>query len=296
MIRDILGQAWKRFTEPIRKYWFLILGLTIPIFVAAMYAEVRLTELAQAKSDEVLCIACEAATESGYDYVEAMRDHAEILEAYINAEHRRNWFASYLLYMLYPELDHERRLKPLLEDLKGPLSEQEKAKDQIERAAHVLEEFSEELRASSDVSSTALRFRSVGIELLSAINEAIELSHEAVVEYGKALNMPNAQKTCRKNRKTITLIFFGRSAYLSEVNKCVLRGVLEDVTQIIAYNEKLQKTLKSERDRSLLTKYSDSEKRRVKILQAILENDVIKARKILRKAIEDAFETEGELG
>jgi len=137
--------------------------------------------------------------------------------------------------------------------------------------------------------------------LLEDAKRALDESKESVRKYGDDPNVTNAEKACRKNRKAIALAYLVRCAY-QHFNSLddKLRQFRGDINRTIYYNDLLRKNnadaLKDDRilgnikkelekDNELLEKYTNSERRRLEIVDAILDKDNRKAESLLRNTI-----------
>lgn len=291
MIRSLLLRILKEMTEPICIKPKLTMGIIILVFLTAIYAEVQITDLVQQNANNYLLLACEAITESGGEsgFASARTDHARMLEYYLGREEDKRVIC-WLLGVLYPKLSPAIQLGPALEALKNQQAEE--SGKVIQDTADVLNQFVKNSEEISYIrSATAYYEISFKKSILEDVNDALTEAQKAVTKYEKDRNLANAELTCRANRRAITLVYPIRYSYENFITRDRLKQFRHDIDRTIYYNNMLSKTASTE-DNKLLTHYSTSELRRLKIIQAILDEDMETARTLLKTAIEEAYKTE----
>lgn len=257
--------------------------ITIAVFLPALHAEVKLTELVQRNADDSLMLKCEAEEESGKDFIIAREDHVYLLERYLG--HMKKRFLSRLLQPLYPELSPETQLRPIV----GLLRDEEgDARKEIQATVGTIREFFRNSEKSSEIQIVSFKPEVLSEELLGAINEALNKSHEDVNKYEQTQTVDNAETACRANRRAIALLYLARFDYRNFDDK-KLKQLRQDVDRTIYYNGVLERSAStSPKNRNLLRMYSKSEHRRLQIIQAILDSNMLEAKRLLETAIEEA--------
>jgi hypothetical protein len=251
-----------------------------------LYANANLPELVQRNVNDSLMLVVET-KELGYDFIGAKNDHAYILQKYLGHMKKRNF--SLLLRVLYPELSPRKQLTSALADLnlKEKVTKQGQAENEIKKAAETVRQFVSKSQKFSDIQILILEHEDLPEELLNDAKSALDNSREYVEIYGNNLTMPNAQEACRKNRTAITLAYLVRCAYQDFSSlEDELKQFRGDINRTIYYNDVLRGNKEtSEENKELLGKYTKSERRRLKIVDAILDKDNHKAESLLRNTI-----------
>jgi hypothetical protein len=230
-------------------------------------------------------------TESGDDFVNARTDHLVMLEHYLDHMEQRR--LSHVLRVLAPKLSPRIQLKPLLQNLRKPVADQEEARDQIRGAAEVLDQFVSNSEKSSVMAVGPVGPEVLPDELLEALENALKESHKAVDEFEKRLDFSAAEQACRANRVCIALVYLARSGYEVIGDERVVQ-FRNDIKRTIHYNDIVQRSA-LDRQRALLRRYSHSEYRRLEVLKAILDKDMQRARELLRTAIKTAYTLERQI-
>lgn len=266
-----------------------------------LYANANLPELVERNVRDSVLLASEMQHEAGDDYIEAKEDHAFILRKYLGRMEERNF--SLLLRVLYPELSPRKQLVAALADLnlKGSVTNQDQAEKEIEKARETIVQFVAKSQKFSDMQMVTSEHEELPDWLLEDARTALEDSRECVEIYGNDLTFGNAQEACRRNRKAIALAYLVRSAY-QHFNSLdgELRQFQGDINRTIYYHYLLVKNNEDalnddrilddvkkrlEKDHHLLVKYTDSELRRLEIVDAILDKDNHRAYNCLRATI-----------
>jgi len=289
MSRYFLVWLLEQLIQPFRRRRLLVLGVPLIITLPAWWVEVGLTQLVQRNANDYLMVACEVATESGDDFITAGVDHADMLEHYIGRTNGK--LQPRLLRLLYPKLSPQIELKPVVDSLRGDLGGQSNARKRIQAAAGAIEQFLRSLEDSSSARIVTFRPEPLSKEVVEAVNEALDKSDETVKEYEDAPTVDRAETACRANRRAIALVYLARCEHQHLIGEEKLKKFRHNVDRTIYYNDTLRKTASREK-RELLRLYSNSELRRLKIIQAILDNDMQEARDLLITAIEEAYKTE----
>lgn len=261
----------------------IIIGVCLPVM---LYANANLPELVQRNANDGLMLVAEM-EELGYDFIGAKDDHAYILQKYLGHMKKRNF--SLLLRVLYPELSPRKQLTSALADLnlKEKVTEQDQADNEIKKAAETVRQFVSKSQKFSDIQILILEHEDLPEGLLNDAKSALDNSREYVKRYMVDPNIANAQEACRKNRIAITLAYLVRCAYQDFSSlEDELKQFRGDINRTIYYNNVLrEKKETSEENKKLLQNYSNSELRRLEIVDAILDKDNHKAYKLLRETI-----------
>ena len=262
----------------------VIICVCLPVL---LYAKVNLPELVQRNANDGLMLVVET-KEIGYDFIGAKDDRAYILQKYLGHMKKRNF--SLLLRLLYPKLSPRKQLTSALADLnlKEKVTEQDQAKGEIKNAEETIKQFVSKSQKFSDIQILILEHEDLPEELLNDAKSALDNSREYVEIYGNNLTMPNAQEACRKNRTAITLAYLVRCAYQDFSSlEDELKQFRGDINRTIYYNDVLrEKKETSKENKKLLQDYSNSELRRLEIVDTILDKDNHRAYKLLREIIE----------
>lgn len=264
----------------------IVICICLPIM---LYANANLPELVQRNANDSLMLAVEM-DEHGDDFIEVKKDHAYILRKYLGHMKKRNY--SFLLRVLYPKLSPRKQLASALADLnlKESVSEQDqaKAKNEIKKARDTIVQFVSKSQKFSDMQILTFEPEDLPEELLNDAKLALDDSRKCVKTYGNNLTTSNAKQACGKNRIAIALAYLVRCAY-QDLNSLddELKQFRGDINRTIYYNDVLRGNKEiSKKNKELLDNYSNSERRRLNVLQAIIDKDTHKAYKLLRETIE----------
>lgn len=262
----------------------IIICICLPVL---LYAKANLPELVKRNLNDSLMPATEM-KELGDDFIGAREDHAYILRQYLGHMKKRN--GSLLLRLLYPKLSPRKQLTSALAKLNLNEKEvqQDQAKNYINEAKEIVRQFTLKSQKFSDIQISTFEPEDLPEELLIDAKSALDDSRECVKTYGNDPNMLNAQRACRKNRIAIALAYLVRCGY-QDFNSLddELKQFQGDINRTIYYNDTLQgNTETPENDKKLLVGYTNSELRRLDVLQAIRDKDTPRAYKLLRKTIE----------
>jgi hypothetical protein len=233
--------------------------------------------------------------EAGEDYIEAKKDYEYLLGIFHEYMEERNY--SLLLRLLYPELSPRKQLTSVLADLKKSVIEQAQAQEKIIEAAEGIRQFVSKSQKFVGTKVTISEHGHCPELLLNEAKSALDNSRKYVEIFGNDLNISNSQEACRKNRKAIALVYLIRCVFqdVSSLDD-KLRQFRGDINRTIYYNNLLMKSntdllandplpdvrKELEKDIGLLVKYTNSEFRRLEIVDALLDKDSHKAEGFLR--------------
>jgi len=241
----------------------------------------------------------ELATESGGNYggnyIEAKKSHAEMIKKYVDHMNERN--VSFLLRLPpFSKKNIVKYLEEIAEELGKEVHSKDEARKKIEQAAKSIVQFLAELEFFTEEQIIAFKSEVMSKEIKDALKESLKEAHDRAEIYANDLNVANAEEACMTNRKAIVYLYLARFGYQEIIDQEMLRRFRTDLNQAIYYNRLLQQTEavkigkdKAGSDYELLDRHSDSEIRRLWLLQAIIENDVEQTQVLLRIAIKKAF-------
>jgi hypothetical protein len=261
-------------------------------------------ELVRRYVSDGLLIYNELASESGNDFVKARKMHADLLRIYVREmEARQRDYAAALL------TDEARRilgnLDSIRKSLEKPVPEGKedlstRAQFDIEKAGervgNLLKNHEPYLKEAFDFDG----FEKLGDRCRKDLYAALEevkvrlreyIEHLTVMKADNDLAIKKGEELCEANRKAIVLLFLNRFARFEDqkvngetsgggLDLGVLRQFRGDINRTIYWNRVLQKRLKGS-DESVLKKYSASELRRLRVLRAVLNEDMREAQDLL---------------
>ena len=267
----------------------LILSLVcFAIFIVAAIAnaleEAKILNLRNA-NDSLMAI-IELKKESGGNYNKAKADHIEMLRQYVGHMDSRDLS---FLFQLPPFSNKNvtKELERAVEDLEK--ADQLNARKAIENASNSIAKFLAQSKSFTSEPITTFEPEVIPQELQTVTKKALADSHEKVEKYADDSNMTNAEKACWTNRKAIAYVYLCRFGLQNFVDQEELRTFRTDMNRCIYYNRVLQQTSISEEERTRLTEYSNSDIRRLQLLQAIIDNDIQQAQTLLLIAVEEVF-------
>ncbi|MHC4752073.1 MAG: hypothetical protein ACYTFW_19650 [Planctomycetota bacterium] len=162
----------------------------------------------------------------------------------------------------------------------------------IKKASESLAQFLNESKPFTDDPIINFEPEIISEEIQKALKESLKEAHSALEEYAKDKTVASAEKSCMANRKSIVYLYLTRFGHQQIIDREKLKRFRTDLNRTINYNQLLQQTDsvkngkgKKDSDYDLLDKYSDSEKRRLRLLQAIMINDIQQAQLLLQEGI-----------
>jgi len=267
-------------------------------------------ELAWRYVSDGLLLYNELKSESGSDFVKARKVHADLLSMYVEARE-----ADYVAALLTDEaaagiLKSLKSIKESLEKAVPPEGEQDPnawaekdIKDASERLGKILIVFEPYLKEPFDLDG----FEKLGDRCREDLYAALKdvkakiraYINDLTTEKANDLTIEKAVKLCEANRKAIVLLFLARFARFEDqgvnaetsgegLDLRVLRQFRGDINRTIYWNRVLQKRLKGN-DEAVLKKYSVSELRRLRVLRAVLNEDMREAQALLLVAFRASF-------
>jgi len=243
-------------------------------------------QLILCNATDTLMALIEIKAEAGGNYIKAKADHVEMLRQYVG--HMDSRHLSFLLKLPpFSNKNVAKELDRVAEDLNNvdPLN----AREAIETASKSIAEFLSQLKPFTGEPITTCGPEVVSQELKSAIKNSLQQSHEKIEIFANDPNMTNSEEACWANRRAAAYLYLARFGYHEIVSQEELRRFRTDMNRCVYYNRVLQQTDISEKERTRLIEYSNSEIRRLQLLQAIMDNNIQQAQLLLLIAIKDAF-------
>lgn len=283
------GETWEQFKEPFKKHPIRTFVVCL-IAALVLYAGVNvgLSEVVRQNSFDMYMLAAELLTESGPKFTEESQVHAEMVRLYVNHLDQRELAG--VVRLLYPEYDYKRVLASRLQAL-------EKAENN-EQARNAIWQAGIQSNRLYSIGSRFSRspfgwFKSEALPdwLLTALEYALAESHEMVNKLEEERTRVNALAACRANRRAVLRLSLARLGY---DNKEKIEQFLSDVKRAYKYTTIVANKKEYAQSKEQILKWADSEARRIKILEAMLDGDMDEVCELLREAIEKAFEEHSE--
>lgn len=243
----------------------------------------------------------ELATESGGNYggnhVEAMKSHAEMIQKYVDHMNKRNRDLSFPLRLTpFSGKNIAKCLEEVADELRKEVHSKDEARKKIEQAAESIIQFLTELELFREEPIIAFEAEVMSEGIQKALKKSLKEAHDAAEKYAKDPNVANAEEACMTNREAIVYLYLARFVYEEIINQEELRRYHTDINRAIYYNRLLQQTpavqsgkVSKDSDYELLDKHTDSEIRRLRLLQTIIDNDIQQTQVLLRIALKKAF-------
>lgn len=279
-----------KFFEPLSKHPYLILPITA-LIVSILHT--GLAGLVEQNSYDIHMLASEQLNELGPKYAGESELHRYMIKQYTNQLEQRH--LATLLRLLYREYSPKKALASVLLGLEG-LEEVAENKKEVEAKKAIWQAglASNQLHILGNKfpwSPTAwFKSKALPDQLLMNLDKALTNSQELVGRLEIDQTLESAVEACRANRKAILLLFLSRSGY---ENRERIKDFQADIKRAHDFTLRLaEKTGKDTDDQKLLYETAKSEEHRVKILEAMLANDMDKVCELLKEAIERAFDRE----
>ena len=275
------------------------------VLVGQVSGEVKKLTLRDA-SDSLMPL-IELATESGGkyggDHIKAMESHADMIQKYVDHMNERNRELSFLFRLpLVPRKDIAKHLEEVVKELRKKLDsesvadQREEARKKIETAANSIAQFLTELELFKEEPIIAFKPELISKDIQKDLKKSLKVAHDTAEKYAQDPNVANAEMACMTNRKAIVYLYLARFVYEEIIDREELERFHTDINRAIYYNRLLQQTpaVQSNKedkdsDYELLDKHTDSEIRRLRLLQTIIDNDIQQTQDLLRIAIRRAF-------
>lgn len=224
-----------------------------------------------------LILLTELATESSGDYVQAKADHIEMLSEYVKHMENRHGFRT-----VVSKNDIRKELKLAIKRLKKDDSKLKVASEAIARflSKHKLFRNEPILKAKPEIISK--KMRAVIKDLLNEANKKTRI-------HVSDPNMVNAEVAYRANRKAIVYLYFVRFQWSEIITSEERINLVGDINRTIYWNRVLMHSNITEEQHLRLTKHSVNELRHLRLLHAIMDNDMREVNALLQIVIKQAF-------
>ncbi len=241
---------------------------------------------------DCLILLTELATESSEDCVQAKADHVEMLRKYVKHMDSRRKPLTFVL-----KDDIAEKLKVVIKELEKDEDEDEDEADQqkeacskIERASKTITKFLSKCELFVDNPVVASEHEVVSEEMQATIRELLNEAHKKTQAYLNDLSMVNSEVAYRANRKTIVYLYLIRSeCFRLDIGAWKeFTDFFGDINRTIYWNRVLERST-NEYERSCLKRCSANELRHLRVLHAIMDNDMREAHFWLQLAIKEAF-------
>jgi len=281
-------QITKKFFRPLsKKYRFLTISASVIVGVALYIGvDIVLAEVVRQNSYDIHMLASELLTEAG-PYKNASTLHAEMVRQYSQLLESRHLGS--VLRVLYPTYSPQKVLASALTGLEKA-TDNEEAREAIWKAGVQSNQLY--LLGNKFPRSPVAWFDT---EYLP--QWWLEDLDRALAESGKLVNtlegdqtVENAKAACEANRRTVLLLF--PAVRLDPDKEEVIRKVREFLGIVKRAQEYTNTVANKEKDVSAKVRilaWVRSEDRRVKILEAMLSNNMDEVCELLREAVEEAF-------
>ncbi len=257
------------------------------LLIMGTNASRRAKTLALRNATDSLMLLIELASESGDDHAEDKAAlFVELLLTY--AEHMEHRDSHWIFrFPLFSKNNAVEELKLAAKYLKK--ADQKNASEVINEASKSLTQFLNESKPFTDDPIITFEPELISEKIQNAIKESLEGAHEKAERYANEVRTVDDAKTlCMANRKAIVYLYLARFGHQQIVEQEKLRRFRTDLNRTINYNQLLQQPDNmdiSEKDRSQLSEYSNSEIRRLQLLQAIMNNDIQQAQLLLQEEV-----------
>ncbi len=264
----------------------------------------------------------ELKSESGVAYDTAIKVHHELLSQCIEATEDRRPPLPLRLFSFSSKTINFKELKRLENELGKPLKDEEgkllhgeekneEARRRIEKLKKPATELLVELQQLLTKQIMPSRRKKIPAGLREDVDKVLKESQDKVELYISGIeknielkkSVEHSALVCHENRKAASLSFL--TSYMYEdfffVTKEMLIRFREDIDQTIHYNNILCKSLSSSEDKGnkadikRLGSYTQSELRRLDLVQAIIDDDMQKAQELLLAAMKKAISEEKNL-
>lgn len=234
--------------------------------------------------------------DAGKDFIGSQKDHKKIVEVYIDhmAAQNVSWYLR-LFNLIRPGLDPKKQLSSALAILSEGEGEDNnlktkniKAEKKIEAAKIYCASYLAKLRdycGQEVILATPPKTNQAVVEgMISEFDSA----QKRIEKFLANQTVENSEKVCQAHRVVISNLYLLRFAYQDYLDWDRIVLFRRDMNQMIHYNRKLRAAESMDDDqKGLLDSYSESELRRLKILQFIIEGKHLEAHKLLQDAINE---------
>lgn len=269
-------------THPIR---MVIVAVTVSV---ALYisVDILLAEVIRQSSPRIHILSAEQLIDFGPDFSEESKPHAEMIRLY--TKHLEGKQLGFILRWLYPQHSMSRQFAPVLADL-DVASTEEEAKNAIRKAGQVSLQLYKRYKNFPKSPKEWFNSEELPEWLLTDINTSLVESARMAKKLENDRTYDVAIETCRRNRHSILLLSLGQLGYN---DKEEIQRFLHNVRRVRDYTRVIAEKTEDENTQRFLYNMIKSEERRIRVLEAMLTGNTDEVCKILKKAIEIAFEKE----
>jgi hypothetical protein len=302
---------------------FLVIIIFFSFSIQHINVKAKQKELTQRNVLVILYPLIELNSESGLAYDTAIKTHHQLLTEslnYITASQRQLPLLS-RTFSFPLKTVNIKKLKEMQKVLDETQPGEDEPEVRVKNASKTASELLVELQQLLSKPIIIFRDKNIPDELREKVDETLDNSHNKVKDY--VLGMENniitieesvrkSEFACQESRKAISISLFVSLIYEDFfVTTTKLDRFWEDIERCIYYNDILCKSLTNvlgdlplkSQERKLaieetidrLESYSESERRRQDILQAIIDDDMQKAQKLLLAAMDKAISEEKSL-
>lgn len=282
-----LGETVAKFFEPFKKrtFWMIIASVIVGLILFVV-VNIGFAEVVRQNSYDMHMLAAEQLNELGPCYISESVRHSEMIKQYTKHLEQRQLAA--LVRVLFPTYSPKKVLASAEKALeKAAKGGQEEAKTAIWKAGVASNQLYMLGKRLSRSPIAWFESEDLPRWLLTDLNNAFVESHELVNKLKSDQTQEAAVEACVANRKTILLLFLARLGYDDQKT---IREFLSDVELSYEYTKAVADKEENKETKEEILEVARSEERRVKILEAMLANDMDRVCHLLTEAVERAYE------
>ncbi len=253
------------------------IGIMIIIIMFLSYVSISVGNLVSHNACDVSMLGSEMLCESGPDFKSASEDNIKMVETYTNRMEDK--YLAGILRVFCKEYSPMKGFEKALKTLKKAKdSSQEECAKAIWLAGEQVEQYRMKAETFPNLVQLVLhKYQKVSDELVKDIKIALDESKKSLERFKKNPTLENAVYSCEDDRWTMLLLFLARAGYNSGHSK-----LFDDFQKIVKAAKESKENIvvrlpKDDPRKEFLTIISDSEQRRLKILEAMQANDMYTA-------------------
>lgn len=281
-----------KFFRPLGKkyrFWTILISLIIGI---AFYISVDIVtaEIVRQNSYPLNMLAAEMLIEHGPNYADESKKYAKLIEECYTEHLEKRDYAT-MLRILYPSLSPQKTLASTKQALEKAAvkGNEEDAKNTIYQAGKAINQLY--LLSERFPRSPIKWFESEEVPewLIKKLDNAFDTFHDHMDELNNAQNVNEATDRCRRgcrySRRALLLLYLARLGYDNKEQK--IERFASDLRRAIDLAHHFSETYTSEQ--VLFCERFENMEIRAKVVEALLDNDVDKARDLLSQVIDRAL-------
>jgi len=274
--------------------------VTIGVFFQASKVWAEAEKLNARNASDSLMLLMELATEAGGShggcFTKAQKSHAYMIRKYVN--HMEDRYVSLFLQLpQFPGKSVIKKLKTVAEELEKEVDSNDVADEKIEWASKEIAQCLAKGNFLSGKSTVIFEPEIMSEEMRNIIVYELEEAHKKAEIYAANPTLPNAEAACMSNRRAIVCLYLARFGYQDFIDRNTLKIFRTDINRTLYYNRVLQQSDPIKQGKNLegqayedsdykaLETHSDSELRRLRLLQTIIDNDIPQAQALLKITI-----------